>query len=112
MTFGAVGGATGYEEFEAKFKEQFGDPIAYGPGSYDAAMIMLNAAKAVATVDSDGNLVIPKKALADMVRATPYDGITGHLEFDEKGDLKVVSLTVFQAQGDELVPLKVYNFGE
>ncbi len=75
MTFGAVGGATGYEEFEAKFKEQFGDPIAYGPGSYDAAMIMLNAAKAVATVDSDGNLVIPKKALADMVRATPYDGI-------------------------------------
>jgi len=112
MTFGAVGGATGYEEFEAKFKEQFGDPIAYGPGSYDAAMIMLNAAKAVATVDSDGNLVIPKKALADMVRATPYDGITGHLEFDEKGDLKVVSLTVFQAQGDELVPLKIYNFGE
>jgi ABC-type branched-subunit amino acid transport system substrate-binding protein len=94
MTFGAVGGATGYDEFLTKFTEQFGDPIAYGPGSYDAAMIILNAAKAVATVDSDGNLVIPKKALADAVRAAPYDGITGHLEFDENGDLKVVSITV------------------
>jgi len=112
MTFGAVGGATGYEEFLENFTAQFGDPIAYGPGSYDAAMIILNAAKAVATVDSDGNLVIPKKALADMIRATPFDGITGHLEFDENGDLKVVSITVFQAQGNELVPLKVYDFGQ
>lgn len=112
MTFGAVGGATGYEEFLDKFTSQFGDPIAYGPGSYDAAMIILNAAKAVATVDSDGNLVIPKKALADMIRATPFDGITGHLEFNENGDLKVVSITVFQAQGEELVPMKVYDFGE
>jgi len=111
MTFGAVGGATGYDEFLTKFTEQFGDPVAYGPGSYDAAMIMLNAAKAVSYVDDDGNLVIPKKALADMVRATPYDGITGHLEFDENGDLKVVSITVFQAQGSELVPVKVYDFG-
>jgi len=111
MTFGAVGGATGYDEFETAFKAQFGDPVAYGPGSYDAAMIMLNAAKAVSFVDDDGNLVIAKKALADMVRATPYDGITGHLEFDENGDLKVVSITVFQAQGNELVPVKVYDFG-
>jgi branched-chain amino acid transport system substrate-binding protein len=111
MTFGAVGGATGYDEFLTKFTDQFGDPVAYGPGSYDAAMIMLNAAKAVSYVDDDGNLVIPKKALADMVRATPYDGITGHLEFDENGDLKVVSITVFQAQGNELVPVKVYDFG-
>jgi len=112
MTFGAVGGATGYDEFLEKFSGQFGDPVAYGPGSYDAATIILNAAKAVATVDADGNLVIPKKALADAVRATPYDGITGHLEFDENGDLKVVSITVFQAQGNELVPVKVYDFGQ
>ncbi len=112
MTFGAVGGATGYDEFEAKFTEQFGEPVAYGPGSYDAATIMLNAAKAVASVDSDGNLVIPKKALADMVRATPHSGITGYLEFNENGDLQVVSITVFKAENGDLVPVKVYDFGE
>jgi len=113
MTFGAVGGATGYEEFEAKFVEKYGSkPVAYGPGAYDATMIMLNAAKAVATVDSEGNLVIPKKALADTVRATPHDGITGHLEFDEKGDLKVVSITVFKVENGDIVPVKVYDFGK
>ena len=112
MTFGAVGGATGYDEFAAKFTEQFGEPVAYGPGSYDAATIMLNAAEAVASVDSDGNLVIPKKALADMVRATPHSGITGYLEFNENGDLQVVSITVFKAENGDLVPVKVYDFGE
>ncbi len=112
MTFGAVGGATGYDEFETKFTDQFGAPVAYGPGSYDAAMIILNAADAVASVDEDGNLVIPKKALADQVRATPHSGITGYLEFDENGDLKVVSITVFKAENGDLVPVKVYDFGQ
>ena len=112
MTFGSVGGATGYEEFEAKFTEQFGAPIAYGPGSYDSAMIMLDAAKAVASIDEDGNLVIPKKALADMVRATPHSGITGYQEYDENGDLKVVSITVFTVENGDIVPVKTYDFGE
>jgi branched-chain amino acid transport system substrate-binding protein len=112
MTFGAVGGATGYDEFEVKFKEQFGDPVAYGPGSYDAALIMLNAADAVAFVDEDGNLNIPREALAEMIRATPHNGITGFLEFDENGDLKVVSITVFKVVDGEIVPMKTYDFGE
>ncbi len=113
MTFGAVGGATGYEEFEAQFVEKFGDkPVAYGPGTYDAATIMLKAADAVATVDASGNLVIGRKALADKVRELPFDGVTGHLEFDDKGDLKVVSITVFTATTDDIVPVKTYDFGK
>ena len=112
VTFGAVGGATGYEEFEAAFTEKFGEPVAYGPGSYDSALIMLNAADAVAFVDDDGNLNIPRKALADMIRATPFQGITGLLEYDEKGDLKVVSLTVFQVVDGEFVTVKTYDYGE
>jgi len=112
MTFGAVGGATGYEDFLAQFTEKFGgEPVAYGPGSYDAAMIMLQAANAVAFVDAEGNLKIGRKALADMVRSTPYDGITGHLEFTETGDLAVVSITVFQVQSGEIVEVKSYDFG-
>lgn len=112
MTFGAVGGATGYEEFEAKFTEQYGAPVAYGPGSYDAAMIILNAAQAIATVDADGNLVIGRKALADQIRATPYNGITGAIEFTETGDLSVVSITVFQVVDNKIVPVKTYDFGQ
>jgi branched-chain amino acid transport system substrate-binding protein len=113
MTFGAVGGAAGYEDFLAAFKAKFGgDPVAYGPGSYDAATILLQAADRVATVDADGNLVIGRKALADSIRATPFTGVTGHLEFDGSGDLKVVSITVFQVQNGTITPVKEYSFGQ
>ena len=113
ITFGAVGGATGYEEFLAAFQAKFGgDPVAYAPGSYDAALIILQAADKVATVDADGNLVIGRKALADAVRATPYDGITGHLEFTDTGDLGAVSITVFKVVDGEIVPQADFDFGE
>jgi branched-chain amino acid transport system substrate-binding protein len=113
MTFGAVGGATGYDDFVAAFKAKFsGEPVAYGPGSYDAATILLQAADRVATVDADGNLVIGRKALADSIRATPFDGVTGHLEFNETGDLKVVSITVFQVQQGTITSVKEYQFGQ
>jgi len=112
MTFGAVGGATGYDEFETQFTEKYGEPVAYGPGSYDAAMIILNAANEVAKVDANGNLVIGRKALADQIRATPYDGITGALEFTDTGDLSVVSITVFQVVDGEITEVKTYDFGK
>ncbi len=112
ITFGAVGGASGYEDFEAKFKAKYGDPVAYGPGSFDAAMIILKAADAVAKVDKDGNLVIGRKALADAIRATPYNGITGFLQFTDTGDLGVVSITVFQVKDGEIVSLKTTEFGK
>ena len=74
ITFGAAGGASGYDEFLAAFKAKYpdvnkGEPVAYGPGSYDDAMFMLKAADAVANVDANGNLVIGRKALADYLRA-------------------------------------------
>ncbi len=113
MTFGAVGGASGYDEFLAAFKAKFGgDPVAYGPGSFDAATILLQAADRVATVDADGNLVIGRKALANSIRATPFTGVTGHLEFDDAGDLKVVSITVFEVKEGVITPMKEYKFGE
>ena len=111
-TFGAVGGATGYEEFEAAFTEKYGAPVAYGPGSFDSARILLQAAAAVAYVDADGNLVIGRKALADKIRETPFEGVTGHLEFTETGDLGAVSITVFQAQSGDFVPVKTVDFGQ
>ena len=112
MTFGAVGGATGYDEFETLFTEKYGEPIAYSPNSYDAALIILNAAKEIATVDDDGNLVIGRKALADQIRSTPYNGITGALTFTDTGDLGSVSVTVFQVIDNEITEVKKYDFGE
>jgi len=111
MTFSEVDGQTGYDEFLATFKDKFnGEPFGYGPGSYDAAMIMLKAADAIATVDNDGNLVISRKALADEVRSTPFDGVTGHIEFTSTGDLSAVSITVFKVVNGEFLAQKEYKF--
>lgn len=111
-TFGAVAGAVGADEWAARFTELYGAPVAYGPGSYDSATIILNAAAEVAFVDDDGNLQIPRKALADQVRATPYDGVTGHLEFTETGDLAKVSITVFEVVDGDFVQVKTVDFGD
>ncbi|MCX6069675.1 MAG: hypothetical protein NTU91_02280 [Chloroflexi bacterium] len=108
-----MGGATGADEWTARFTEKFGGaPVAYGPGSYDAATIIMKAAASVAQVDADGNLVIGRKALADAIRATPYDGITGHLEFTETGDLAAVSITVFHVENADFVAVKTVDFGK
>jgi branched-chain amino acid transport system substrate-binding protein len=111
-TFGAVGGATGYDEFETAFTEKYGAPVAYGPGSYDSARILLQAAAAVAYVDANGNLVVGRKALADKIRETPFAGVTGNLQFTDTGDLSRVSITVFQAVNGDFVEVKTVNFGE
>ncbi len=112
MTFGAVAGAAGVEDFTSKFNTKFGgDPVAYGPGSFDSATILLQAADKVAVVNADGNLVIGKKALADAIRAAPFTGVTGHLVFDERGDLKVVSITVFTVKDGVITAVKEYPFG-
>lgn len=111
-TFGAVGGATGYDEWEVKFTELYDAPVAYAPGSYDAALIILQAADAVAEIDADGNLVIGRKALADKIRETPFAGITGALEFTATGDLGKVSITVFRVENGDFVEVKKVDFGE
>jgi len=112
MTFGAVGGATGYEEFEAQFTEQFDAPVAYAPGSYDAAMIILQAAAAVGFVDGDGNLVIGRRALAEAIRATKYRGVSGYYEFTAAGDISTASMVVYQVIGGEFVEVWRSDPGE
>jgi len=111
-TFGAVAGAVGAEEWETAFTEAYDAPVAYAPGSYDSAMMILQAADAVAFIDDDGNLQVPRKALADYVRATPFDGVTGHLEFTSTGDLASVSITIFEVVDGEFVAVKTIDFGE
>ena len=38
--------------------------------------------------------MIGRKALADKIRELPFEGVTGHLEFTETGDLGRVSITI------------------
>jgi branched-chain amino acid transport system substrate-binding protein len=79
----------GYADFVKKYAALGGNgaQLTYGPFSYDAMRVLIQAIKAVAKVDSHGNLEIPRQALALAVRATKdYPGLTGSITFDANGD--------------------------
>lgn len=91
------------KEYEAAGGKQ--DSIVFSPQTYDAVKVFANAIKAVAKTDNDGNLVIGRKALADAVRATQVQGITGAIAFDATGDRppESTNVVIYKAQGGQWV---------
>lgn len=69
-----------------KFESRYGPRQTFSPQAYDAANILMMAVQKVAEKQSDGSLVIGKKALRDAVADTDYNGITGRIKFDSHGD--------------------------
>lgn len=72
-----------FDDFAAEYEEDFGDPQGklspFSPHGYDSTAILLAAMDEVAVVDGD-TLVIPRKALAEAVRAIQdFPGLTGVL---------------------------------
>jgi len=66
--------------FLDKFKAKYGNELApYAIYAYDAANILLTALSQAGT---DG------KKVAEQIRNIQYDGALGHIEFDQKGDVK------------------------
>ncbi|MBI5957199.1 MAG: branched-chain amino acid ABC transporter substrate-binding protein [Chloroflexi bacterium] len=77
--------------FDATYEEMFdAKPSDLGPFHYhafDSTNMLLAAIDSVAVVDDAGNLVIDRAELVAAVRATAeFDGLTGLLSCDEKGD--------------------------
>lgn len=100
------------EAFDARYEEAYGTaPDEQGPfhaHSYDATTIIMNAIKAVAEVDDQGNLVIDREALIQAIRdTTDYEGLTGTLSCEENGECGVGRIVVFQVEDGEWVPVDV-----
>jgi ABC-type branched-subunit amino acid transport system substrate-binding protein len=69
-----------------KFETRYGPRQTFSPQAYDAATILMMAVERVARKQTDGSLVIGKKALRDAVADTDLMGITGRIKFDPYGD--------------------------
>jgi branched-chain amino acid transport system substrate-binding protein len=87
------------EAFDAAYEEAYGVmPSDLGPFHYhafDSANMLLAAIDEVAVVDDAGNLVIDRAELVAAVRATAeFDGLTGLLTCDEKGDCGAGSIAI------------------
>src|SRR5499427_10691440 len=66
------------KSFQDAFKAKYGEVKQYAPFFYDAANILIAAMQKADSAD-------PAKYLPE-VQKISYDGATGHIEFDEKGD--------------------------
>lgn len=81
----------GYTEFEKKYKTKFNTDIQiYAPFTYDATMVMVEAMKRAKSAD-------PAKYLPELAK-TDYNGVTGNIKFDDKGDVVGGAVTVYQVK--------------
>ncbi len=79
------------KSFADKYKAKFNTEIQiYAPDAYDAANVLLEAMKKAGSAD-------PAKYLPELAK-TQYHGVTGNISFDEKGDIKGGSISVYQVK--------------
>jgi branched-chain amino acid transport system substrate-binding protein len=90
--------------FQDAFKAKYGDVKQYAPFFYDAANLEIAAMQKADSTDPAKYL----PALASM----SYDGATGHIEFDAKGDRKDAEMTIFQMRNGNVVPVAIVKAGK
>ncbi len=82
--------AENVQAFIAAFKEETGEmPNSFSALGYDAAMIMMEAVETAGSTDS--------AAVVEALKATSYNGVTGHIEFDADGN-PVKSISIIQVK--------------
>src|SRR5471032_1708358 len=93
VTCAEAGGVTAeqqknMDDFVARYKKKFGSDVQlYSPYVYDAVMTM-------ATAMADAKSADPAKYLPYLAKVK-YQGVTGLITFDPKGDIKDGALTLF-----------------
>ena len=85
------------KQFAEEFKKKFGkSPEPYAAESYVATAIALKALESV----TSGGKAPTRPAVSKAIRQVKYTGMTGSIEFDDKGDPKKASYYVLQVASD------------
>ncbi len=86
------------KQFVEQFKKRFGkNPEPYAAEAYVATAIALKAMESVAA----GGKPVTREAVTAGIRKVKYSGLTGTIEFDDKGDPKKASYYVMQVSSDD-----------
>ncbi|MBF6992072.1 MULTISPECIES: branched-chain amino acid ABC transporter substrate-binding protein [Cupriavidus] len=76
-------------DFSKRYQARFNAPVQiYAPFTYDAVMVIVDAMKRA-------NSTEPAAILAEMPK-TNYKGVIGNIAFDEKGDMKEGTITLYE----------------
>jgi len=86
--------------FGARYKKRFNAEVQiYSPYSYDAVGVLVDAMKRAKSVD-------PAKYIVELPK-TSYPGLTGRIEFDDKGDVRNGAITMYETKEGKLNVLDV-----
>ena len=89
------------DAYQKRFNQ---DPILYAPFTYDAANLLIEAMKKADSAD-------PAKYLPELHKIH-YNGATGPISFDAKGDRKDAEITIFTMKGGKIEPIAVVKAGK
>jgi branched-chain amino acid transport system substrate-binding protein len=70
-----------------RYRAKFGEPGPYSLYAYDAANVLLQAVQQASTTDG--------RKVSEAIHGLTYDGVTGRIQFDEKGDIPKIQYVVW-----------------
>ncbi|HKQ23484.1 MAG TPA: branched-chain amino acid ABC transporter substrate-binding protein [Burkholderiales bacterium] len=79
------------------------DPIIYAPFTYDAANLLIAAMQKADSTD-------PAKYLPELAKIS-FEGASGRIEFDAKGDRKDAEMTIFTMKAGKVEPVAIIKGG-
>lgn len=94
----------GGSKFKAKFEAKYGEIQNYAPYAYDAMYVLVDAMKRANSSD-------PAKYLAELPK-TDYQGVTGRIRFDSKGDTTGGAVTLYQVKDGQWQVLETIQSGQ
>jgi branched-chain amino acid transport system substrate-binding protein len=93
----------GGKVFQEKFNAKYGKVQVYAPYAYDAASVMIEAMKQAGSTE-------PGKYLPALAKIQ-HTGVTGPIQFDEKGDIKGGAITLYQVKNGQWAVLEIVSSG-
>ncbi len=94
-------GKPALEKFRSDFKKRFNAEVQVtSPYAYDAVKVMVAAMVKAGSAD-------PKVYLPVLAKTDGFEGVTGVISFDEKGDLKDGALTIYTFRGGQRTQIAV-----
>ena len=105
MLAGRIAAQAASSKFLEAYQKKFNvAPILYAPFTYDAANMLIAAMKKANSAD-------PAKYLPELQKIA-FNGATGPISFDDKGDRRDAEMTIFTMQGGKIVPIAVIKSGK
>jgi branched-chain amino acid transport system substrate-binding protein len=93
-------GQKGMDQFKIAYKKRFGSEVQlFAPYTYDAVMILANAMQQAKSVNPD--IYLP------YLQKIHYNGLTGNIAFDDKGDLQNGTISLYTYQDGRRTQISV-----